>query len=260
MIDPKKVYEGINSLLRNIFPGIFILFPILIYSNPSILQGFRWFLVLFAYFIVMFLFHGLLEGAGYYYLKRSNTLKNNELFNKISNEFKIGFFNKLFYPSYFIYVDIITKHINNNLVITAPISFSEYRELQDTKKYRLFFGDHEVFHRINSFMICSDITTYGMIFVSIFISIYHKFMKKYIYNALYDNDHYIFIISIYIISLLMIYFLKLFLSKTLLYIEIYHLFHTGKSKFNELVNDFLNTRNSELIFPNNSGSASTPHN
>jgi hypothetical protein len=157
MIEPKKIYDGIHSILRNILPGLIILSPLLISSDTNI-KDIHWVILLTVYLIATVISHSLVEGIGYSYLNRS--IKKQGL-NKICKDI----FLCLFVPSYFIYRDSLICRINEKVKdfgIIKPLSFEEYRSIQDNQKVQLFLGDHDYIHRINSFMLCFDISCIGL--------------------------------------------------------------------------------------------------
>lgn len=262
---PKKIYEGYNAIFRNIIPSVIILFPIIIcLRDVELIKNYFIVFILLLYLFVSAIIHMIYETVGYIYLSKNLPIKKEvqdspeSLLNRIKN--LISFIKNLIkcfkeciirlpkciiIPSFHQYVTELVIKINKSLSDTYRIHFNEYREIQNSYLYRLYYGDHEVFHRLNSILICYDHAVYGFYVCLLTIGIERFLLSISVINVLYSNIINMRVYLIIMVSLTISFvMLRCLIKNSIVKIETYYfLEHFGIGTAEMLIDNFREKRN-----------------
>lgn len=218
MFEPTKIYDGIHSILRNILPGIIILFPILLFFNKADYSQYSYFLLIFTYLIISAISHVSVDIIGYRFLKNNQKVFKEDTLDIVCPKIMAI---QLLYPSYFVYRKTIIKIVRKKLN-KPDLTFEKYREIQDNPLYQKIFGDHQYIHRFNSFMICFDISTYGMYWMLIGIALIIMLNSCLYTFPFFNNFHQLIkdnmypLITVVFVQFIILFCLRLFLTTSLL--------------------------------------------
>ncbi|TAL37737.1 MAG: hypothetical protein EPN93_05490 [Spirochaetes bacterium] len=279
-LSPQKIYEGYNSILRNIVPGIIILFPFIVSFGSDFLKE-NYYIIIITYLIVEVLSYGIFDGIGYLYLRKIKEKgKKDNILKKLKNGLQLMLprcefirciiaislqllwfivslpvrcFWIIISPTFYEYSIQLENKINELLRSKnfPTIRYVEYKELQDTKKYRLCFGDHSAIHILNSYMVLCDISIIGLILVLLVALLAKIFSNNDILtnNIIYSFDCYVLAWGSFLL-LAILFPLKRIIKYSLPYIELDQLEKFGIDNFGNLMQEFRNKRDEVDIFGN----------
>jgi hypothetical protein len=229
-----KVYEGYNTILRNISPGIIILFPFVILLDKKFVEE-NYFILIVLYLIVSVISNIIYEAIGNHY------------FTKVSEESNADksvprrIYECLIVPSFHRYVVEIENELNSKSILNLSgekkLRYNEYREMQDTEKYKSLFGDHNVFHRLNSIMICCDISILGYLLCASVIGIEKLLICINCCRDISIINNCIYLLSITILIMLF-YTTRCIVKKSVIFIEIKRLKDFTIPSYLKLITEF----------------------